>query len=66
MDSDALECQQCGTVLKRLSPAESQRVALNPYGFVAFCGPCGSERHQKESPLARASRLLSEEQDAAR
>jgi uncharacterized CHY-type Zn-finger protein len=35
-----LDCQTCGVVLKKLSAAEAQQVALNPYNYVVFCGQC--------------------------
>lgn len=35
-----LECQDCGEVVRILSPAEAQRVAVNPYNFVVLCADC--------------------------
>lgn len=42
-----LECQDCGDVLKRLTPEENQRVAANPHSFIVYCGRCraGALRH---------------------
>lgn len=38
-----LECQQCGDVVQRLSEAEAQMVAANPYNFIVYCPPCKRE-----------------------
>lgn len=35
-----LECQDCGEVLRELTPAEAQRVARAPYDFVCYCRSC--------------------------
>lgn len=35
-----LECQDCGKVLRHLSPGEAQKVADNPYNFIAYCAMC--------------------------
>lgn len=40
---ETLDCQNCGIVLKELSNAEAQKVARDPYKFIAFCGPCGRD-----------------------
>lgn len=36
-----LECQDCGLVLRILTPAEAQQVAKRPYDFIVFCRSCG-------------------------
>lgn len=33
-----LECQTCGSVVKKLTSAEAQRVADSPYDYVVYCG----------------------------
>ncbi|WP_157497207.1 hypothetical protein [Leifsonia sp. Leaf264] len=48
-----LDCQNCGGVLRKLTAAEAQQVAANPYNFIAFCSPCGAEE------LAAAARYFS-------
>jgi uncharacterized protein with PIN domain len=35
-----LDCQDCGNEVMKLSPAQAQEVALNPYNFVVYCPPC--------------------------
>ncbi|WP_159600239.1 hypothetical protein [Agromyces humi] len=35
-----LDCQDCGRVLRKLTPAEAQRVAYRPYSFIVFCNDC--------------------------
>ena len=35
-----LVCQDCGDVIRRLSDAEAQQVARNPYNFIVYCTPC--------------------------
>lgn len=42
-DEEVLECQQCGCVLKRLTPAEAQQVALRPHNFVMYCTSCARD-----------------------
>lgn len=42
LDDPVLECQDCGKVLRHLSPAEAQKVAANPYNFIAYCSRCKS------------------------
>lgn len=44
---ETLDCQDCGAVLRVLTPAEAQQVARDPYKFIAYCGWCGQTR-QKE------------------
>lgn len=39
-DDAVLECQDCGAVLLRLSHAEAQKVADNPYNYVFYCKQC--------------------------
>lgn len=43
MDDPVLECQDCGTVVKRLTPGEAQQVAERPYNFVVYCDRCRKE-----------------------
>lgn len=38
-----LDCQDCGRVLRRLTPAEAQQVAANPYNFIGYCPQCARE-----------------------
>jgi hypothetical protein len=38
--ADTLDCQECGEILKHLTPAEAQQVADNPYNFIVYCKPC--------------------------
>lgn len=40
LDDPVLECQDCGAVLRTLSPAEAQKVAANPYNYVLYCALC--------------------------
>lgn len=40
MSEPTLDCQTCGKVLKVLSPAEAQKVALNPQDFIVDCSDC--------------------------
>lgn len=35
-----LDCQSCGEILRKLTAAEAQRVAENPYNYIVFCTPC--------------------------
>lgn len=35
-----IECQSCGKVLQKLTEAQAQQVAANPYNFIGFCAPC--------------------------
>ena len=39
-----LECQQCGRVVRELTPTEAQKVAENPYDYVVYCADCRHER----------------------
>lgn len=45
-----LDCQDCGNTVKKLTDAEAQQVAANPYNYVVYCGPCGRYR-QKEAEV---------------
>lgn len=61
-----LDCQDCGIVIRRLSPAEAQRVADNPYNFILYCRPCQEAvlrelRKQERRELLRT--LTQESQD---
>lgn len=55
LDQPVLECQDCGRVLRTLSPAEAQQVADNPYNFIFFCVPC---QRVKEEAQINAVTLL--------
>lgn len=44
IDDPVLECQDCGRILLRLSLAQAQQVADNPYNFIAHCGPCQTDQ----------------------
>lgn len=35
-----LECQDCGAVVRKLTPAEAREVAARPYDFIVYCGRC--------------------------
>lgn len=39
-NDSVLECQDCGEIILRLSDAEAQKVANNPYNFVVWCESC--------------------------
>jgi len=39
-----LDCQDCGVVMRWLSPAEAAEVARRPYDFIVYCPSCRS-RH---------------------
>ena len=41
-DQHTLDCQDCGNVLRVLTPAEAQKVAANPYNYIAYCKRCAS------------------------
>lgn len=38
-----LDCQDCGRILHVLSPAEAQKVANDPYGYVLYCRTCAKD-----------------------
>jgi hypothetical protein len=40
LDDPTIDCQDCGRILRHLSPAEAQKVAANPYNFVFWCDDC--------------------------
>lgn len=42
--ADTLDCQDCGDVIKRLTPSEAQQVAANPYNYIGYCIPCIRDR----------------------
>ena len=50
-----LDCQTCGDTIKILSPAEAQKVALNPENYIVDCSDCITaiikelERENRES-----------------
>lgn len=35
-----LDCQDCGEVVRELTPAEAQQVALHPENFIVLCRQC--------------------------
>jgi len=39
-DQPTIDCQDCGVVLRELSPDEAQEVARNPYNFIFYCDTC--------------------------
>lgn len=39
-DWPTIDCQDCGAILQKLTPAQAQLVAANPYNFVAYCKTC--------------------------
>lgn len=39
-EPSTLDCQDCGNVVRRLTDAEAQQVADNPYNFVVYCASC--------------------------
>ena len=38
-----IDCQDCGVVLRKLTDAQAQQVAANPYNFIAYCNTCQKE-----------------------
>lgn len=44
----ALECQDCGNIVRKLTYAEAQQVAENPYNYVVYCGPCRADQRGRE------------------
>lgn len=48
-EDPVLECQDCGIVLRTLSPAEAQKVAANPYNYIALCMLCRNGNEQMEN-----------------
>lgn len=36
-DRPALYCQDCGDLVRYLTPEEVQRVARDPYAYIAYC-----------------------------
>lgn len=38
-----LDCDQCGDILRTLTPEEELKVALNPYNYIAYCSYCRKE-----------------------
>lgn len=39
-----LDCQTCGTPLRRLTLSEAAMVAANPYNYIVDCYACARER----------------------
>ncbi|AMS02558.1 hypothetical protein BJD55_gp009 [Gordonia phage Yvonnetastic] len=35
-----LDCQDCGQVVRVLSSSEADMVAMDPYNYIVYCGPC--------------------------
>lgn len=44
LDDPTLDCDDCGRILRHLSPSEAQKVARNPYNFIAYCTTCQKAR----------------------
>jgi hypothetical protein len=44
IQNPTLDCQDCGAVVKKLTDAEAQKVADNPYNYVVYCVSCRSYR----------------------
>jgi hypothetical protein len=42
-----LDCQDCGNVVRKLTGAEAQEVAANPYNFVVYCHVCKAVRQRE-------------------
>jgi len=42
-----LDCQDCGGIVRKLSDAEAQEVAANPYNFVVYCPVCRRIRQRE-------------------
>jgi hypothetical protein len=38
--SETLDCQQCGQILRELTPAEARKVADSPENFIIYCKSC--------------------------
>jgi uncharacterized protein with PIN domain len=47
MSVSTLDCQDCGKVLRELSPAEAQKVADRPYDHVWYCVACKNARNRE-------------------
>lgn len=47
-DARILECQDCGDVVRRLSAAEQQKVATDPYNYIVYCFACRQERRKDQ------------------
>jgi uncharacterized protein with PIN domain len=43
-DQPTIDCQDCGTVLRKLSDEQAQEVARNPYNFIFYCSACRGGR----------------------
>lgn len=43
-DDRYLECQDCGTAIRRLTPAEEQVLARHPENFIIWCHQCRPAR----------------------
>lgn len=37
VEEPALYCEACGTLVKKLTGAQAQEVARNPYNYVTYC-----------------------------
>ena len=42
-----LDCQDCGKILRELSPGEQQAVARNPEKFIVYCLECARARREE-------------------
>jgi hypothetical protein len=45
IDNPVLECQDCGSVVRKLTQTEDQAVAANPYNFIVFCRECAAHQN---------------------
>lgn len=50
MYEPTLDCQDCGDVVRRLTLAEAQQVAANPYNYIVYCTICRRDR-ARELPV---------------
>ena len=50
-EQGTLDCQDCGDVVRRLSPSEAQEVAQAPYSFIVYCELCRADRAREQMQL---------------
>ncbi len=41
---ETLDCQDCGDIVKILTPSEARQVAAKPYNFIVYCEQCIKDR----------------------
>lgn len=46
----ALECQDCGKVIRVLTEYENQQVSHDPYKYLGYCEECYKARYQGAWP----------------